>query len=248
MNKLIVCPFSMQKHLLNLYRKNDVFSNVKAISKEELLNHKYGHYSSKTVAYVMIKENCTYENARTLLKYARYVLTDSDNEKIHHLYSLRNDLIKEGLLTLNPYFKNLFNNKEIHVYGYSQKDKELLNCLEEIPAEFHLNPLQSCGGTLEKHKTLDDEVLYMLNSIARLIDDGFDINDIYIYSQDPLVNYYIEKNHDSFGFKVNFMDGWDLFSMGIVSDFLNDYKLNKDIEMSINHLKEINSSYTDSLV
>ena len=134
-NTLIICPFSFKNKLLSEYRE-DAFSQVKCVSKEELLNDKFGHYSKKTIAYLMINKNYTYEQARTVLKYARFVTEDFPENKLHELYELNRELKDKKLLIDNPYFSNLFDGKEVRVYGYSKHDRELRKCLEdEAPKE-----------------------------------------------------------------------------------------------------------------
>ena len=135
-NTLIICPFSFKNELLNKYRK-EAFSNVKCVSKEELLNDKFGHYGKAAVAYLMINKNYTYEQARTILKYARFVNKDYSEEKLHYLYELNKELKEKKLLIDNPYYSNLFNNKEVHVYGYSSHDEELKRCLEGVEFDYN---------------------------------------------------------------------------------------------------------------
>ena len=115
---LIVCPHGYKNRLLSEYRK-EPFIDVKTVTKEELLNDKFGHYSKKAISYLMTSNNYSYELARTMLKYARFVFVDDSNPKLHELYEINKDLKEKKLLIDNPYYSNLFNNKEVHVYGYS---------------------------------------------------------------------------------------------------------------------------------
>ena len=135
---LLICPHNFKNKLLSEHRK-DAFSHVKAVSKEELLNDKYGHYSKKAIAYLMVNKNYTYEQSRTVLKFARFVTEDFEDKKLHELYELRNELKAQNLLVDNPYYANLFDNKEVHVYGYSKFDQELKNCIEGKGHSYNLN-------------------------------------------------------------------------------------------------------------
>lgn len=247
-NRLIIAPFSLHKSLLKSYRKDDVFSQLKVVSKEELLNDKYGHYSKKAISYLMLKKGCSYESARTLLKYARFILKDSTDFKVHELYELRQELLKENLLLVNPYYSNLFINKTVDVFGYSHSDQELINCLEGNKATFHLNPNKNSGGYIFKYDCLDNEILGMLNDIARLMDEGVAANDIYILTKDELALYYIKKHCNSFGFSVNLLDGTNVYTLGLTSTFLKKYKENKDIEACFEWVESTNDPYKDSFV
>ena len=246
--KLIIAPFSLQKSLLKTYRKEDNFSQIKIVSKEELLNDKYGHYSKKAISYLMLKKGCNYESARTLLKYARFISKDSEITKVHELYLLKNELINEGLLILNPYYSNLFIDKEIEVYGYSKYDQELLNCLEGNRAEFHINAPKISGGAIYKYDCLDNEILGMLNDIAKLIDEGVSPNDIYVLNNDELAIYYMKKHCNSFGFSINLIDGTNVFTLGLSSLFIKKYKENKDIKACLEWAENTIDPYKESFI
>lgn len=244
---LLICPHNFKNKLLSEHRK-DAFSHVKAVSKEELLNDKYGHYSKKAIAYLMINKNYTYEQSRTVLKFARFVTEDFEDKKLHELYELRNELKEQNLLVDNPYYANLFDNKEVHVYGYSKFDQELKNCIKGKGHSYNLNAPIEMYNTIDKFLTLDDEIFEMLNKIAKLIDEEIKPQDIYILTNDELVLYYIQKHARSFGLFINFLDGDDLFSTGLVSDFIKCYKETKDINQAIELVENSGSPISDSLV
>ena len=246
-NTLIICPFSFKNELLNKYRK-EAFSNVKCVSKEELLNDKFGHYGKAAVAYLMINKNYTYEQARTILKYARFVNKDYSEEKLHYLYELNKELKEKKLLIDNPYYSNLFNNKEVHVYGYSSHDEELKRCLEGVEFDYNLEKELKGNNTIDQYQTLDDEIYGMLNNIAGLIDEGIDSKNIFILTNDELILYYIEKYSHSFNLFINFLDSDDVLTTGTAADFIKKYKETKDLDEAINYIENLDSPLSDALV
>lgn len=247
-NVLVIAPFSLKQNILNDYRKDNPFIDVKCVSKEELLNDKFGHYIKDSIAYVMLKFNCSYEKARTLLKYARLINKDSKDNKVHELYELKNDLIDNGFLVLNPYYSELLKNKEIIVQGYSKLDRELTLLLEGNDATYIVNPLRNCGGAIEKFPNLDEEILYMLNNIADLISQGIEPKDIYILCNDELANYYIEKYARTFGFDVNFEKGISFYSTTLVNDFIAKYKELDNLGDTLEWLFNVDSSFVGETI
>ena len=62
MRKIVIAPYQMHKNLLTKYRQSDVFSDVKIISKQELLGEYYGRVSDKAIPFLMKQYHYSYDN------------------------------------------------------------------------------------------------------------------------------------------------------------------------------------------
>ena len=67
--KFVVAPRSIHKDLLVALRKENLFSNVKLISKEELIKYLYPTQNSDSLIYLMKEKGYSYEVARTYTRF-----------------------------------------------------------------------------------------------------------------------------------------------------------------------------------
>ena len=176
MSKLIIAPSNLHKDILKKYRQDNPFSDVKIISKETLIGEWLGRAEKGAINYLMKKHNYSYDNAKVLLPFLPYL-----NEK-SILYDIKQELIDNHLFINNQYLKTFFERKEIMVIGYSSLDKELINLFNHFHLEYEFEKKNELlnGGIIKEYETVIDEVFYTLNEIAELIDQGEDINNIYI--------------------------------------------------------------------
>lgn len=225
MRKIIIAPYQMHKNLLSYYRSEDAFSNIKIITKEDLIGQHLGRVNSKAIPYLIKKYSYSFDNCLSLLSFIPYF-----NNSIPNLLKIKEDLIKQHLLVKNDYLDVFFKGNEVLIYGYSKNDKELINALECYTKnyDFIINEEKSFKEKLLEFETQFDEVFYVLNRIAQLIADGTDINKIYIYSSNNEYDYYLKTFSKDFGFKIDIDSAFSLYSTPLFNEFIKQYKENKD--------------------
>lgn len=236
--KFVVAPRSIHKDLLVALRKENLFLNVKLISKEELVKYLYPTQNSDSLIYLMKEKGYSYEVARTYLQDLTFVNSDSSNPKIHFLYSLKEELLKNELLYVP--LENELSGTNIEIIGYPKEDTVLRFILDNLHISYtykdetdnsKIHPLY-CFDKIE------DEVYYVLNEIASLLDKGTNIKDIYIYRRNKIYDYYLRKFSLLFGYQINIQNSESLYITGGVKEFLKLYKENKDLSLSLELLKE----------
>ena len=227
---LIVAPRSFHPYLLKKYRQDNPFSDIKIVSKEELIKQWKGSVELGADKYLIKKYLFSYEIARTIIPYLPYV-----NEKLEELFKIKEDLISQGLLVKNEYLKTFFLDKEIKIFGYSQKDKELASLLKEFKLSYTFaNPSKKeLNQKINIYETCREEVFSCLNNIASLLNQGVDINNIYIYVNDNSYRHYIETYSSSFGFQTDLKDEKPLTSYLLTKRFIDNYSLTRNVQEAL---------------
>lgn len=180
-NSIVICPKSESKRLIAFKSKECPSLNVKFIDKSELMNGVYYDFDLEAIDYLSKTHHLSFENAKEVIVNARN--TSSLTNKTQVVESIKKELAEKGFLKLNKRFPNLFKGKTIIVYGYSDKDKELaraLSLLNVAPA-FIKESYEIVERDVTEFENIDDEVIYVIEKIFALIDDGTDPNDIFIY-------------------------------------------------------------------
>ena len=237
--KVIIAPKNIHLSLLTKIRKDDLFLDVKIYSKEDLKRYVYPSINEESLIYLLKNKCYSYEVSRGYLQDIVFVTNDSDNPKKHFLYELREEL-KKNVLLIEP-LDNDLDFDEVEIIGYPKEDFELVKYLDylNIKYKYISNSDSSSSFNLYEFEKIEDEVYFVLNEIASLIDKGANIKDIYIYRRNNIYDYYLKKFAPSFGYQIN-VDSSELdYSTGGAKLFIKLYKENSDIDASLEQLKEL---------
>ena len=98
MSKLIIAPSFYHKNLLQKYRSEDPFSDVKIMTKEQLIGEWKGRCEPKAFVYLLKKYHYSYDNAKSLIPFLPFV-----DETIPDLFLIKKELIKQNLIIRNDY-------------------------------------------------------------------------------------------------------------------------------------------------
>ena len=235
--KTVVAPKYLHKYLLNELRKDDPFLDLSIISKEDL-NRSINYSNSEDALLYLIKEKkYPYDIAKHYLEYLPYVVS-GDNPKTKFLLSIKEELIEKGYL-IEPIKEN-YSNIKVDVIGYYPIDFELIELFKELNIEYHFVNNQNINKEMiiNNFEKIEDEVYFVLNEIASLIDKGEDIRNIYIFRRDENYDYYLNKFSKSFGYKINFFRGESLIKTGGAKRFFYHFDATHSIEESLVLLKE----------
>ena len=235
-NLLVVTPNYIKLELLNRY--NDKLINVKFMSLEEYKNHYYFSYDNKTINYMICKYKYNLDVCKIYLNNL-YVI-DIDNEysskKLNDLKLLKKELIDNNLLYFDNLFNDYINNKKVIVYKYNELEK-----YEEDMFKDHLI-YKDIEQTLNNKKvikcnTLEDEVLFVVDSIEKLISNGIDFNHIFLTNVGDEYLYTINRVFKYFNIPININMKESIFGTKLVKDYLKTGKI-----------PPINNRITNSLI
>ena len=234
--KFVLAPRSSFKYLLSSLRKDDPFKDVTLITKEELLRSIYPSVNDDCLLYLVKEKGLSFDLASLYLKYIPYVNNDYKSIKLHELYLLHQELNEKGLLVNT---RSLLKGSECDVYYYSNSDLELKHAFDELGIT--ANFIENKGDKefdIYTFQREEEEVYFILNRIAFLIDSGVDINDIYIINRNSDYSYYLNKFAPKFGYSINISSDESLYSTGAVKEFLKIYEVERELNKSLELLKE----------
>ena len=249
MEKIFIAPRQMHKNLLSLSRKGDFFVNPKILTREEFLDKYFGRISGEGLYYLFSNKDLIYDN---LMQISPYISRSNENcvrNKNVKLFEWKQELIKENLIEKDEFFKQFISGKEFEIYGYSEKDYELLSLLNICGCNYEFKKFSSGNNELsiKNFPLLEDEIFYMLNEIASLLDKGISPEDIYIYTDNENAIFYIKNYYESFGFTVNFPNDRTLYSQESVSEFLAFCKIAQSFEGGFDFMDQFNVKVPDDI-
>lgn len=220
---LIVTPLPIKMELLEEYNKELI--NIKYMTKEEFKSHYFYSYDNKTISYLITKYNYNLDVIKVYLNnlYVIDINKDYKSKKLCFLKELKKELIDNNLLYIDNNFKDYLAHKKVIVYKY--------NNLEEYEEEMFSNYLvikdkkNSLEKTVIKCSTLEEEVLYVIESIISLINTGISLNHIFIANIDDEYLYTIDRLFKYFDIPINIDLKESIYGTKFVKEYLKTKKI-----------------------
>ena len=240
-NMLLICPSDIKEKIL---ANNKSLVDISFMTLEEYKKRYYFDYDYHTVKYLMDTYGYTLNNAKEIIE-SLYFVEDKNypNNKLNDLVKIKKELLDKNLLILDPLFNK--HNKDTFAYGYG---------------DIRLNDAKVLKGTIvDKHydiyefDTIESELEYVYESIFELLENGIDINNIYIVADNEYENYF-KRYNSYYDFKVNYPSDNSLYGTEAAKKFLEDIKLkgretiyneltNKDLVNILNKYLDLNEAY-----
>ncbi len=221
-NSLIIS--NNKKELLEI-RKNNPFLNFKIINKKELFSNLFFHYDSKANLY-LYRKGILLDNTDEILNNL-YFLKPNINSKIDNLISLKNELEQNKLLLKEDFYQDYLKNKKIILYDLDL-DIELKSIFEQLNIQpIIINNKFKLDKCVYEFNNFDEEIRFIFEQIALLIEKGIPLNKIKILTNNELYISSLKKYENYFSFKFNFSNEEKIIHS-------NDIKLFKSIFSSTN--------------
>ncbi len=246
-NTLVICPNSQKERILNYLSENKLIINIKLMTKEEYKKNYLFDYDEKAVYYLYSVKHMLPANGQEILDNLYYIDENKQykSEKLNYLVEIKKELIDKELLIYNPLFKRNLNNYRIVVYGYGQLDTFYNSIIsgEVIPFEYK----KRAKLIIRRCVTIEDEVEYLFTEIINLLQNGTDINDIFIANANKDYIPYFKRYEKYYNIKIQYKEDNSIIGTPIVKQFLDKLQDNpaKDI---YDWLIKQNSSCTPALV
>lgn len=221
-NLLVVTPNSSK---LSLLENNKNLINIKYMSLEEYKNHYFFSYDLKTISYLITKYNYNLDVSKIILSnlYVIDINKKYSSSRLELLKDIKKDLIDKNLLYFDKLFSNYLKDKKIIVYNYDTLDKyekEMFN-----DALFINKEKRSINSKVIKCMTLEDEILYVVSEIIKLLNRGINLNNIYLSNVKDDDLYIINRIFKYFNIKVNIDMKESIYGTKFVKDYLKTKKI-----------------------
>ena len=234
-NSILIVPSSLKESIIKDIRNKNKELNIKIFNLDEFIKKLTFDYDERTIYELMKQENVNYNIAKLYLKNICYVDNYCDNDKLNKLFDIKNSIDK--YLIKDNFFRKLIKDKKIVIYGYdyiNQYQRHILNSVENV--EVINKEYREFNHDVYRFDTLENEVIFIAENIAKLIDDGVDINNIFIANIDS--NYYnvIKRIFKMYNIPININDKNNLYQTNIGKYFINN--LSNDIERVFELIEE----------
>ena len=248
-DSILIIPYHLKEKIIKEISKNKDLINIKYMSLEEFRNEYFFSYKDDTLLYLIDKYKYGIDFSRTILELLYYVEIDSKyNDKINHLVDIKKDLIEKGYIINNPMFKDFISNKDIFIYGYTRVDKLYESMLKSINCKRIDIDREKINRSIYSLNTLEDEVLFVFNRIASLLDSGVLIENIKLVNVSEEYLYTIKRYSKLFSIPVKIEES--IFSSKITKTFIRKLKETESFSesiMFINDTFNIEDSITESI-
>ena len=229
---LIICPNSYKNEILEFLTNNKLIINIKIMSFNEYKRNYYFDYDIKTIKYLYDKYGMKIENIKELIENLYYIEDEKyNNSKLDYLVSIKKELDDNNLLIYNPYFKKYLNWKKI-VYGYGEISEFELKSLSDATI-YNYEPIENNRKYKILHANdIKEECEYVFNKIVDLLNDGVDINNIYLMNVDSEYTPYLKRFSKYYGININILNNEKLIGTVLGTNFYNlilDHKNHNEI-------------------
>lgn len=239
---LLIIPSHLKDEILLELSLNSVLKNIKLLTIDEFIKNYLFDYDKKTVYYICDKYHVKVDIALVYLKNLYYIQDENyDCSKLIFLKELKQELLDNNLLIINPLFKSRIKSKSILVYGFPILKKFELKILEELKKITEVSILPCISNeeyvhTIYQAKDIEEEVTFVAEKICELLEQGISVKNIYLANVAGDYKSTIKRIFSFFHLPVDLKEDNSLYSVKIGKFFLEN--IHSDITKTLEILKE----------
>ncbi len=246
-NTIIICENSYKKAILNYIASKNVFCHVKFFTKKEFWQEYLFKFDEKALYYLVSKYNLKISIAKMYLNNLYYLPTsNNENPKLNFLSKIKNELAEQKLLIYNPLFKNYIQNYQIIVMGYSFLEKWEEEKFKSLNVKIIKKETTNKKFIIREAASIEEEVSYVAQSIAKLLDDGISINNIKLMNVNDSYYNIIKRIFNFYHIPIKIPSQNTLYNNVIGQKFLNN--LTSDLNETLQIIKEDNEDIYNKII
>lgn len=174
----IIADYEAKLQLLAL-RNDNPWLRFKIYSVDEVMAMFLGRVNVQTLLELMTRYDIDFEHARIINENLVFPHDSNLNAKTIQLSNYRRDLIRDGLIDIDPFVKYAFSGKKVLLSAYLLSHTPLISLLKEAGAIIdYFSNTTTYDTTVNIYKTSMEEVYGALNTIASLLSKGVSPRDI----------------------------------------------------------------------
>lgn len=233
-NSILIIPASLRNKVLKYFNDEEIFNNVKIITFNDLKKGLLFDYTNETINYVMSNYNTSYQVSKEYINSLYYLDDSIENEKFVFLTKLKNDLDNNSLLIYDNLYENFLESKnKLYVFGFNfveSFNRHLLDIASKyIDIDFLEQSDEDFEHTVYGFRSMDEEVQFVAENIAKLLSKGIDPNDIFIANYNNEYRFSFKYIFKNYGIPIYLPSEDSLYSTGIAKYFLDNLSTNLDI-------------------
>jgi len=215
---------SDKKRVLKYLTDNKKILNLRIMSLNEFRDKYFGTYDERAIYYLIKKYNYKYDVAKLYLD--NYLFIDDLKKELED-----NDLIIKDNFFLSSIKRIVTININVDDYLKKEINKyENINLIDRDKNYVH---------PVYEFNTLEDEVDFVCQSILKLLKD-VSINKIFLVNVNEEYLVTLKRLFKFYNIPINLNIKNSIYSMIEVKNFINELKLNKNIELALNKIENDN--------
>ena len=212
-----------KKNILRENSKKHLFYNLKFYTFDDLKKKLFFDYDYRAIAFIVENYSVSIAVAKIYLNNL-YFLKNIDSDKVSFLLELKRILDEKELLIYNSDFASSFKNKKVYIYGYSILSREQKLILEKLDTTYQIYEInyQTYLPKVYEALSMEEEVHFVLEEIATLIDKGILLSHIKVIAPEEYENILIRYFY-LYGIPFNKKEKHTFYSTLVAQDFLARY-------------------------
>lgn len=241
-NSLLLTSNDIKNKIVDYIEENNLLINVKFISFEDLKKGLMFDYTNEAINFVMNDKKVSYEVAEYYIDNTYYILEDKyDNKKLNELLSIKEKLKDNNLLIIDKLYSSFLKSKsKLYVFGYDYLTKFNKYLLEEASKYIEIEYIdkENKDYTHEAYEldTINDEVYYIVENIAKLISNGTPLEKIFIANYSEEYYFTFNKIFNQYKIPFNVSNETSLYDTALGNYFIKN--LSNDITTILEDIKD----------
>ena len=225
---LVVTSNSNKKRILRKLNEEKKLVNVKFMSLDELLSSLSFSFDQKSIYHVMKEYGIKYDNAKVYLDNIKYISDKLNNDKMNKIKDIK-ELVKDDLIFDEEFIKYI-RDKKVCIYGYDYLTNYQKGILKDINYEVVNNPVDNIDHNIYEFNKIDDEIVYVLSCINKLIRNGIDVNKIKIINVTDDYLFRLKFISNLFNIRINFNESKSIYETLEFNKLLDSYKKSEELK------------------
>lgn len=241
-NSILIIPNNLKTKVLEYINDNAILKSIKIMTFNEIKKGLLFDYEVEAIKATMDYLTVSFSVAINYINNLYFINEENyGDSKRKLLLKLKNYLLKNKFLIVDPLFKELVKSKKIvYVYGFDYINLFNSYLLDQIKTLTNVEIIEkgynNYSHKIFEFKSIYDEVSFVFESILKLIDSGVSFNKIYIanYTEEYYFNFKTMMNLT--GLPIYLKSNTSLYSTSIGTYFRNN--LNNNIDSLLYKIKK----------
>lgn len=220
-NVILIVPNNYKEPLIKLISSLDKPYNIKIYTLNEVKKKVLFDYDEKTINYLMKKYKYNYSHSKDIIESIYYTFFDDNFEDLN---KIKEELILNNLLYFDNFFVDSLKDKEVIAYGFKHLYKFDLLILDKINASIKEDIINDYSHEVNIFNSINEEIEFIVNDIINKINNGVNINNIYISNISDDYMSTIKRIFSFYNIPINLNEKKSLLEIESSSKVLNNLK------------------------
>ena len=219
----VIAPFGFHRQIL-LQRQGKFDQSFQLLTKEQFLQEtSFTVDEAKAYEVLLTHEQLPPSFASLYLSYLTFVPPKHSDRKVQQLHRYFDLLLEHKAITLSPFARTKFSNKNVVVIGYLQEDTLLNERFNSFSMQVNYDkpPFVPEGMVVERLETISDEVSLFFNRVLSLYEQGVPSHKIVLIQPPSEYRYELERQASYFNVPLALPSQETFLDVPLMQAYLN---------------------------